>query len=313
VSPLRSLAIDGIDQASAVRLQALVVGWFDREGRRFAFRGTRDAYAVLVSEVILQQTQVSRGEPAWRAFMARFPTIEALAAASPAEVLRAWVGLGYNRRALGLRATAIAVLERHGGRLPDDQAALRALPGIGPYTARAILAIAYGHPVGAVDTNVRRVLGRVVVGHGSGWDAGEPIPARDLQAIADALVPADRPADWTAALMDIGASFCRPRRPDCDACPLHGDCRYALTGITERAADPRPRRAAEAPAPYETTSRWLRGRIVERLRGLSDGEWTEIAGPLGPHDAPVVAAALADLEREGLLERDERGRVRLPH
>jgi A/G-specific adenine glycosylase len=294
-------------------LRAAALGWFDREGRRFAFRGTRDPYAVLVSEVILQQTQVGRGEPAWRAFMGRFPTIEALAAASPAEVLRAWAGLGYNRRALGLRAAAIAVVERHGGRLPDDLAALQALPGIGPYTARAILAIAHGRPVGAVDTNVRRVLGRVFAGHGARWDPGAPLPAPRLQVLADALVPADRPADWTAALMDIGASFCRPRRPDCAACPLHGACRYASTAITERAAVPRPRRAAEAPAPYETTSRWLRGRIIERLRGLSDGEWTEIAGPLGSHDAPVVAAALADLEREGLLERDERGRVRLPH
>ncbi len=192
-------------------LRAAVLGWFDRHGRRFAFRGTRDPYAVLVSEVILQQTQVGRGEPAWRAFMARFPTIEALAAASPAEVLRAWAGLGYNRRALGLRATAIAVVERHGGRLPDDLAALQALPGIGPYTARAILAIGHGRPVGAVDTNVRRVLGRVFAGHGARWDSGAPLPARRLQVLADALVPEERPADWTAALMDIGASFCRPR------------------------------------------------------------------------------------------------------
>ena len=302
-----------LDQERVGRVHVIVLGWFDREGRSFAFRGTRDPYAVLVSEVILQQTQVGRGEPAWRTLMARFPTIEALAAASPAEVLRAWAGLGYNRRALRLRATAIAVRQRHGGRLPDDLAALLALPGIGPYTARAILAIAHGRPVGAVDTNVRRVLGRVVTGHGVRWDPGEPLPARQLQVLADALVPPDRPADWTAALMDIGASFCRPRRPDCAACPLHGECRHALTGTVERAADPRPRRAAEAPAAYETTSRWLRGRIVERLRGLSDGEWTEIAGSLGPHDAPAVAAALVDLEREGLLERDERGRVRLPH
>src|SRR3989337_1405952 len=194
------------DQGQFGRRHEALFGWFDRDGRSFAFRGTRDPYAILISEVILQQTQVSRGEPAWRAFMARFPTVEALAAASPAEVLRAWAGLGYNRRALGLRATAIAVVERHGGRLPDDLAALLALPGIGPYTARAILAIAHGRPVGAVDTNVRRVLGRVVAGHGARWDAGAPRPARQLQAIAEWLVPADRPADWTARLMAIGAS-----------------------------------------------------------------------------------------------------------
>src|SRR3972149_629102 len=222
------------------------------------------------------QTRVSRGGPAWRAFRARCQTAEALAAASPAEVLRAWAGLGYNRRALALQRLAVTVVERHGGRLPDDLAALLALPGIGPYTARAILAIAHGNPVGAVGTNVRRGLGRAFAAHGSRWDAGEPLRARELQAMADRLVPANRPADWTAALMDIGASLCRPRRPDCGACPLAGECRYALTGITERAADPRPRRVAEAPAAYETTSRWLRGRIVERLRALSDGEGTEI-------------------------------------
>jgi A/G-specific adenine glycosylase len=300
------------DPALVSRLHEAALGWFDRAGRRFAFRGTRDPYAVLVSEVILQQTQVSRGEPAWRAFMERFPTIETLAAASPAEVLRAWAGLGYNRRALALHQTARFVVERHGGRLPKDTASLRALPGIGPYTGRAIQAIAHGRPVGAMDTNVRRVLGRVIAGHGSRWDAGAELPLRQLQAMADALVPADRGADWTAALMDIGASVCRPRRPDCTACPLAGECRYFSK--RDAAVPARRRRVArEAPAAYESTTRWLRGRIVERLRGLPDGEWTSINAPLGNHDEAAIEAALVDLEREGLLERDSTGRVRLPH
>jgi A/G-specific adenine glycosylase len=290
-----------------------VLGWFDGAGRTFAFRGTRDPYAVLVSEVILQQTQVSRGEPAWQAFMTRFPTFAALAAASPAEVLRAWAGLGYNRRALALHQTARAVVEQHGGQLPEDTAALRALPGIGPYTARAIQAIAFGRAVGPMDTNVRRVLGRVVAGHGSRWDRGHGVPLARLQATADALVPAERPADWTAALMDIGSSLCRPRRPACNACPLAGECRYFAKRESAAAAAPTPRTAREAPAAYESTTRWLRGRIVERLRGLPDGEWTTIGAPLGEHDGAAIEAAMVDLEREGLLERDEAGRVRLPH
>ncbi|MFI5254772.1 MAG: A/G-specific adenine glycosylase [Candidatus Limnocylindrales bacterium] len=298
------------------RLHEAALGWFDRAGRRFAFRGTRDPYAVLVSEVILQQTQVSRGEPAWRAFMERFPTFDALAMASPAEVLRAWAGLGYNRRALALHRTAVAVVERHGGVMPSGTEELRALPGVGPYTARAIQAIAFGRAVGAIDTNVRRVLGRVIAGHGSRWDAGKELPLRKLQAAADALVVEDRPADWTAALMDIGSSFCRPRRPDCAACPLAGECRYALAGSAE-VSRPQPRvpRAAarESPAAYESTTRWLRGRIVERLRALPDGKWTRFEAPIGTHDARAVEAALVQLELEGLVERDAKGRVRLPH
>ena len=198
--------------------------------------------------------------------------------------------------------------------MPEDTAALRALPGVGPYTARAIQAIAFGHAVSAIDTNVRRVLGRVIAGHGSRWDRGAELPLRELQAVADALVPADRPADWTAALMDIGATFCRPRRPDCAACPLAGECRYALAAADGVPAERRRNPAArEAAATYETTTRWLRGRIVERLRGLPDGEWASLEAPLGHHDANAIEAALVALERDGLIERDGIGRARLPH
>jgi A/G-specific adenine glycosylase len=299
------------DPALISRLHETLLAWFDRTGRRLAFRGSRDPYAVLVSEVILQQTQVSRGEPAWRAFMERFPTIETLAAASPGDVLRAWVGLGYNRRALALHQTARFVVARHGGRLPEDTASLRALPGIGPYTARAIQAIAFGRAVGPMDTNVRRVLGRVVAGHGSRWDKGKGLPLARLQALADGLVSVERPADWTAALMDIGASACRPRRPDCAVCPLAGECRYFSKRDTA-ASQRRPRMTREAPAAYESTTRWLRGRIIERLRGLLEGEWTSIEAPLGAHEEAAIEAALVDLAREGLLERDAAGRVRLP-
>jgi A/G-specific adenine glycosylase len=160
-----------------------------------------------------QQTQISRVGEAWREFTTTFPSFESLAAASPADVLRAWRGLGYNRRALNLWRAARIVVEDHGGRLPMGLAALERLPGIGPYTARAVAAIAFGAAVGAVDTNVRRVLGRTMAGVTDG------LPAADLQRLADASVPADRAADWTHALMDVGATFCRTSRPDCEACP----------------------------------------------------------------------------------------------
>jgi A/G-specific adenine glycosylase len=303
-----------LDDAAVARLQAIVLAWYDHQARTFAFRGIRDPYAILVSEVILQQTQASRGEPAWRAFLTRFPTVEALAAASPADVLRQWSGLGYNRRALNLQRAARTIAERHGGRVPSDLAALEALPGVGPYTARAVAAIAFGQPVGPVDTNVRRVLGRVAAGHGAARDPGEPLPAARLQSLADAVVPADRPADWTAALMDIGATLCRPARPDCERCPLAGECRYAAAPVVSAAGRRAPgaRGVAEAPAPYEASSRWLRGRIMARLSAAPDDAWVTFEVPLGSHGPEAVDAALDGLRSEGLAETDGRGRWRLP-
>ena len=306
-----------IDAAARTRLQTSVLAWHDRQARAFEFRGIRDPYAILVSEVILQQTQASRGEPAWRAFMARFPTVQALADATPAAVLRQWSGLGYNRRARNLQRAAQLIVERHGGRVPDDLAALEALPGIGPYTARAVSAIAFGRPVGPVDTNVRRVLGRVVAGHGDARDPGPAMPSRELQALADAIVPPTRSADWTAALMDIGATVCRPRRPDCGACPIPGSCRYAATrsdAIDPRSpvASSRVRRVAEAALPYGSSTRWLRGRIMARLSASPDEAWLAFDAPIGSHGPAAVAAALETLRWEGLAETDGRGGWRLP-
>lgn len=219
--------------AASVELQAAILGWFDASGRTLPFRATRDPYAILVSEVMAQQTQIGRVAQAWTAFMAAFPSIEALAAASPADVLRAWRGLGYNRRALNLYRAARIVVEEHHGRMPTEVAALERLPGIGPYTARAVAAIAFGIPVGAVDTNVRRVLGRALTGDAAG------LGARELQAAADRSVPPDRAADWTHALMDVGATFCRPVTPQCDGCPVRPWCqKRGARGEGGRRRDP---------------------------------------------------------------------------
>jgi A/G-specific adenine glycosylase len=259
-----------------------------------------------------QQTQISRVGEAWRVFTTTFPSFERLAAASPADVLRAWRGLGYNRRALNLWRAARIVVEDHGGRLPMDLAALDRLPGIGPYTARAVAAIAFGTPVGAVDTNVRRVLGRTMAG------ATDSLPASDLQRLADASVPADRAADWTHALMDVGATFCRTARPACDACPARPWCRFSAEAIPSVAAT-RSRTSAlarnrERAAPFSSTSRWLRGRILDQLREVDGSNWLELAAPIGDHDRVAVARALEFLAAEGLVERDpdSRYRARLP-
>lgn len=303
-------------------LRDAILAWYEVAGRALPFRATADPFAILVSEAMAQQTQAARAGEAWIRFMARFPTADALAAATPADVLRAWHGLGYNRRALYLWRAARQIVELHGGRVPADLTALQALPGVGPYTARAVAALAFGQPVGAVDTNVRRVLGRIVAGH------APALAAAVLQEIADAAVPPDRPGAWTHALMDLGAAVCRPKRPDCKACPARDWCRYArenalplrdpgpsVAGSVGRGPRPAVR---EAPARFTTTARWLRGAIVDRLRLVDGDVWATIEGPIGAHDSAAVAAALEALARDGLVELDNPGtlgrgrRARLP-
>ena len=227
-----------------------LLAWFDAEGRALPFRGTTDPYLVLVSETILQQTQVSRGGPAWAAFVARFPTVEALAAATPADVLRAWQGLGYNRRALNLQRAARIVVEELGGRFPTDVAGLERLPGVGPYTARAVASIAFGLPVGAVDTNVRRVLGRAV---GGGLDV---LAARDLQAVADAVVPPERSARLDRTRSWTSARCCAARGRPAAGRARSPACVAASVRVRDRRATVRP--ATRPTGPTRRSRRYLR-------------------------------------------------------
>lgn len=272
-------------------LQAAALDWFDDHGRDLAFRRTTDPWAVLVSEVMAQQTQAARAADAWTVFMWRYPSPEVLAAASDADVIRAWRGLGYNRRAVALRAAAARIVQDHDGAVPDSLDALQALPGIGPYTARAVLAIAFGRQVAALDTNIRRVLDRAV----------GPLPTGDaLQAAADGFVPVGRAAAWTHALMDIGATICRKRDPRCPECPLSAVCRSA--GNVE---SPARKRTPAATAAFESTNRWLRGRILDRLRDAGDGSWVDFVGPIGAHPLPAVRTAVQALGAEGLLELED--------
>ena len=278
-------------------MQSAVLDWYAVNGRALAFRRSSDPWSVLVSEVIAQQTQAARAAEAWTGFIRQFPTPAALAATPPATVIRAWRGLGYNRRAVALRAAAVAIVEEHDGRVPDSFDALVRLPGIGPYTATAVLAIAFERPVAAIDTNIRRVVGRAFLG---GEDAVRPA---DLQRLADGFVPEGRAAAWTHALMDVGAAYCRKRDPRCDACPLAGRCRYLAAGR------PPPVAAAHrSPAmPFRSTSRWLRGRILDRLRDATDGTWVDFGESIGEHDAVRVGTELRRLARDGLLELDDPG------
>jgi A/G-specific adenine glycosylase len=287
-----------------------ILAWYDATGRQLAFRATADPYAVLVSELMAQQTQAERAADAWTAWMARWPTVADLAAAPVADVLRAWQGLGYNRRALNLHQAAQAIMAEHGGLVPSYVAALEALPGVGPYTARAVAAIAFRVPVGAVDTNVRRVLGRIAAG------GAEAFPASGMQALADAVVPRDRPDAWTHALMDLGQRLCRPATTRCADCPAAAWCRYAAGDRPAETAAPRPRAVRRPEPAFPSTNRWLRGRILDRARAADDGAWIPFRDPIGAHPPRAVREAVAAMASEGLLEaRDAVGgdlEARLP-
>jgi A/G-specific adenine glycosylase len=208
----------------ARRFRRNLLGWYARHGRDLPWRRTRDPYRVLVSEIMLQQTQVHRVVPKYHEFLGRYPTLADLAAASPDDVRRLWYPLGYNVRPLRLHRIACEAQARYGGRLPDTADGLRALPGVGRYTAGAVLSFAYGRDAAILDTNVRRVLARVFVG---------PRRARRLRGektfwdLATALVPRGRGYDFNQALMDFGATWCTPRRPRCPACPMRRFCASA--------------------------------------------------------------------------------------
>ena len=225
------------DRRTIRTFQRRLLAWYAAHGRDLPWRRTRDGYRVLVSEIMLQQTQVDRVLPKYREFLRRYPTVQELAAADVNEVRRLWYPLGYNVRPVRLHAIARETVARYHGRLPADERALRALPGIGRYTAGAIRAFAHGHDAAILDTNVRRVLGRVflgprrlarVRGQKAWWD------------LAEALVPRGRAYDFNQALMDFGATWCTPRKPRCAPCPMRGFC--AAYAPLRRAGDGAARR-----------------------------------------------------------------------
>jgi len=260
-----------------------LLDWYDRVRRPLPWRETRDPYALLVSEVMLQQTQALRVVPYYEAFLARFPDAAALAGAPVRDVLAAWSGLGYNRRALALQAAARAVTERG---WPED---LTELPGVGPYTAAAVGSFAWDRQVAAVDTNVRRVIER---------HDGVRRPPGSLAARAGELLPRGRAATFNQAMMELGATVCRPRAPRCDECPVRCGCAGAVAGLAPARA---ARRGGER---FEDTDRWARGRVVAAL--LADEQPPpEIAGERRER-------VLAGLERDGLVVRARDGSPRLP-
>jgi len=257
-----------------------LVPWYRAHRRDLAFRGTRDPYAILVSEVLLQRTRVVSGLPYYGRFMARFPAVSHLAAASEEDVLKAWEGLGFYGRARNLRRAAKAVVADHGGSLPRTFAALRDLPGVGDYTAGAVASIAFGERVPAVDGNASRVLSRVFRLHG---DPTRGAPRRRLVAIAAGLVPVADPGTYNQALMELGSTVCRPQAPRCPTCPLRELCGAYADGDPESYPESRPRsRVPTERVAFALCEREGEVLLVRRpAGGLLAGLWALPGGELG--------------------------------
>jgi A/G-specific adenine glycosylase len=278
--------------SSAAALRKALLAWYDRNRRDLPWRRTSDPYRVWVSEVMLQQTTVKTALPYFLAFVERFPTLQALAEEPEEEVLAHWSGLGYYHRARNLLRGARYVAERHGGRFPRTLEAALGVPGVGLYTASAVLSIAYGEPLPVVDGNVRRVLSRLLALRGPDYRRDGAYYNR-----AEELLDRGRPGDWNQALMELGATVCSPRKPACGVCPLRSRCRGLELGIVdelpEGRARPITREVTVAAALVEQDGRVL---LVRRPEGRLLGRLWEVP------QTSLEARGLPDLERE-LLER----------
>jgi A/G-specific adenine glycosylase len=294
-----------------IELQRRLLRWYGRHGRStLPWRTTRDPYRTVVSEFMLAQTQVDRVVPKFEAFVHRFANFRALAEASRADVLRAWRGLGYNSRAVRLHRLAQAVVERYGGTLPTDRPELRSLPGAGTYTVAAIRAFAFNIDDAPIDTNVRRIVNRLFFG----LEYPRAAAARDLDQRARSLVPPGRAHDWNSAIMDLGAALCTARAPKCLLCPLRAGCAAAPVDAAQldrlRAAAARRRRPQNA-VPFAESTRYARGRIVDRLRDLPPGErislldlYDSLAATIPGRSIDDVRGFVGSLERDGLVTHD---------
>jgi len=307
------------------RVHANLLQWYAAEHRDLPWRFTRNPYAILVSEIMLQQTQVLRVLPKFEQFMAAFPTLADLAAASTADVISVWVPLGYNMRAIRIQSIARQVMKEYGGCLPNSIEELLKLKGIGRYTAGAIVCFAFKKQVAMVDTNIHRVLHRIFLGP----ELSEPGLTNDqMLTFAEQVLPDGKAYDWNQALMDLGATICTNSNPQCSRCPLRDACKtysemsqYSLfpSGTVLRQL----RKVAEKKEPYQNqpftnTNRYFRGRIVDHLCSLPEGQRVPLT-LLGPKikrefredDLIWLQQLVEKLSKDGLVDYADEG-VRLP-
>jgi A/G-specific adenine glycosylase len=273
---------------NAAALRRPLLAWYRRHRRDLPWRRTSDPYAIWVSEVMLQQTTVKAVAPYYEAFLSRFPDVHALAEASEQEVLAAWSGLGYYHRARNLHRGARHVVARHGGLFPRTLETALAVPGVGLYTASAVLSIAYAAPLPVVDGNVRRVLARLLALRGRQWLRDAP-----FYNLAEELLEREAPGDWNQALMELGATTCTPRRPACPACPLREPCRARAEGRPEELPESRRRRAAvDVTVAAVLVERRGRVLLVRRGEGRLMGRMWEVP------QTSLESRGLADLVDE---------------
>lgn len=294
-----------VDPREVADLHEVILRWYSRNARALPWRDTATTpWGVFVSEVMAQQTPVARVEPVWLSWMQRWPTPAHLAAESPGEVVRAWGRLGYPRRALRLREAAVAIVEVHDGRVPADEETLRTLPGVGAYTAAAVAAFAFGRRTTVVDTNVRRVLARLVEGR----EQAAPALTAAESALAASVVPADAPtsATWNVAVMELGALVCKARAPQCGQCPVLERCVWVQSG---RPAHEGPVRRGQA---WHGTDRQVRGAVLQLLRDAPRALSRTALADAGP-DAAQLDRCIASLIEDGLVEPVAGSRFRLPH
>lgn len=281
----------------AHRVVSDILRWYGHAARPLPWRSTRDPYRILLSEIMLQQTQVSRVLQTYPRFLKLFPDVRALARSSQRRVVIAWQGMGYNNRAIRLHRMAKVLVARHRGRIPRDAASLQLLPGIGPYTANALLAFAFRRAVPAVDVNVRRVLSRIFFPMRHAFDLQ---PEADIWHLAGRILPERRVWAWNQALMDLGATVCRARRPACAQCPVARAC-------SSRASMTRPgrRTAARERTFYGIPHRIYRGRIIQTLRERGAVGAFDLGRRICPHftvrNATWLATLLEGLQRDGLI------------
>ncbi|MBI3963627.1 MAG: A/G-specific adenine glycosylase [Candidatus Kerfeldbacteria bacterium] len=280
---------------SVKKIRRALLRWFAQTKRDLPWRHTSNPYRILVSEVMLQQTQVDRVKPKYEAFLKRWPTVRHLARARRSSVVRQWAGLGYNRRAVQLHRAAKAIVAEHNGIVPRTVAELEQLPGIGPYTARAVLSFAHNASHAFIDTNVRRVVGRVALG----THFPTPNDDRVIRSQAERLAPKQHAGAWHAGLMDLGATVCKPK-PLCPVCPLQSWCRAYPTILRKP-----QKRPARRQVPFADSNRYWRGQIVSLLRHASgDGrtvaELRKRLSRLLPKER--VETLLHGLQKDGLVE-----------
>jgi A/G-specific adenine glycosylase len=278
-----------------------VLTWFEEAVRPLPWRSPNvTPWGILVSEFMCQQTQVDRVIPRWHLWLDRWPTPADLAGADVADAIRLWERLGYPRRAKWLHESAVIIRDKHDGHVPSATEALRALPGVGEYTAAAVQAFAFGLPSVVLDTNVRRVIARTL----SGRAQPRAHVTNTERAQAAALLEHDRPAEWSAAVMEFGALICRAVQPACDSCPVAGRCRWRADGY------PAPEFEARKQAAFAGSDRQARGRIMSLLRA-ADEPITPSAIESAWHDAPQLARALDGLVKDALIEQTPLGDYQL--